>query len=92
MAFGEFTCPYCNVVIASDLGEGHFVECNTCLKSSVKDGSSSRNSEALVEDAETLSPIIIGSKGKVNGDTFEVIGCITLYQKGGVQFYKQIKL
>lgn len=80
MAFGEFTCPYCNVVIASDLGEGRFVECNTCHKSSVKDGSSSRNSEALVEDAETLSPIIIGSKGKVNGDTFEVIGCITLYQ------------
>lgn len=40
--------------------------------------------EQMISECETMSPIIIGSKGKINNESFEVKGCITLFQTSKV--------
>lgn len=80
MDFGTFTCPYCNTINATEARNNHFYSCSSCSQVYIKYESPLAKPEEIVSESETMSPIMLGSKGKINGETFEVTGCVTLFQ------------
>jgi hypothetical protein len=86
MDFGTFTCPYCNTINATEARNNHYYNCSSCNQVYIKYESTLAKPEEIVTESETMSPIIIGSKGKIHGETFEVTGCVTLFQNRLLNF------
>ncbi len=80
MDLGTFTCPHCNAVNATEARNNHYYNCSSCNQVYIKYETPIAKPEKIVTESETLSPILIGSKGKVNDESFEVTGCVTLFQ------------
>ncbi len=76
-------CPHCKAPIIKELRADHFYSCSDCKKTFVFSTDTS-SKDTFVPYNETLSPIVIGSVGKIKSESFEVTGCITLYQNDTV--------
>jgi hypothetical protein len=81
MDFGTFTCQYCSSINATEVRNNHYYNCSFCNHVYINYENTLAKPEEIISESETMSPIIIGSKGKINGETFEVTGCVTLFQK-----------
>lgn len=76
------TCPHCQTPIYKELRAEHFYTCENCKKPFIHSDTTLK--ESLVPYTETLSPIVIGSRGKIKSESFEITGCITLFQNNSV--------
>ena len=80
MGIGTHICAHCKTETVLDISGNHYDTCNSCRSAFIKYDSVTSSVEDIIEPCETLSPIIIGSKGKIGADTYTVTGCITLFQ------------
>ena len=80
MAVGTHICAHCKTETVLYISGNHFDTCNSCHRAFIKYDSVNLKKDDILETCETLSSIIIGSKGKIGPDTYTVTGCITLFQ------------
>lgn len=83
MSLVSNNCPHCTAIVPKELRSDHFYTCVACKKPFILSGDAT-GKETLVTYNETLSPIVIGSTGKVASESFQVTGCITLFQNDTV--------
>ncbi|MES2512760.1 MAG: hypothetical protein V4580_01395 [Bacteroidota bacterium] len=79
MAALTHICKHCKAETVFDISGNHYDACNSCQKPFIRHEAAPL-AEEILENCETLSPIIIGTKGKIGADTYTVTGCITLFQ------------
>lgn len=76
------TCPHCKASILQELRAWHFYTCESCKRPFIH--SEGDGALTLIEHRETASSILIGSRGRVKSESFEITGCITLYQNNSL--------
>lgn len=81
MSLGTHNCPHCGHLSVVEVRAGYYYSCSSCQQVFIEYDAKPARPEEIVKDAETMSPILIGSKGKVNGESFTVTGCISLFQE-----------
>jgi hypothetical protein len=70
-------CPECNSTLQVDTAPLIFQTCDQCHSTVFSD---INNKEKISKHTETLSPIIVGSRGSIDFKHFIVTGCIVLFQ------------
>jgi hypothetical protein len=78
MTIGTHICPHCKTKSTTDISGNHYDTCRSCGRAFIKYDPTPLNEE-LIESTETMSPIIIGSKGNIGQDNYEVTGSITIF-------------
>ncbi len=81
MNVGTHTCPNCQHISVMETTSGRYYTCGSCDQAFIEYDSKPDKPEEFVAKAETMSPILIGSKGRTESDSFTVKGCITLFQE-----------
>lgn len=74
------TCLYCNAIHASEARANYFYTCLSCNQTYIKYDALPTSPEDMLRESETMSPIILGARGKINNEFFEITGSITLFQ------------
>lgn len=73
-------CPHCNSSINNELRDDYFYTCDNCQKPFIYKTDKSVIREYINSETEILSPVLIGSKGKYQAESFRVTGSIILYK------------
>lgn len=81
MSLGTHTCPNCQHVSVMEVRPQHYYTCAACKQSFIEYNTTPEKPEIIIPKTETMSPVLMGSKGKMNGEQFTVSGCVTLFQE-----------
>jgi hypothetical protein len=80
MSLEPHICPHCKHMHVMAIVRDRYYTCIACNKVFIEYDAKPATPEDIIEAAETMSPILIGSKGKVNSEVYTITGCVTLLQ------------